>query len=230
MHKPHRTGQGWRAATRHHHQKKQHHQTAWPQAQSSPRCPEASQSRGRVSVGRLEPMPAARGLVPSVPAGVCAASSSLRSSLSSSAAQEPSLSGLACQSGTSPGCGPPGFMALISRQPDLDTAGSGSPVPMESATQEAAKPFLCAGRKGALLACPGGQRESRGSGLWESKRTNEAKQNKKPPEESRGSQKGGEGGRPAIPRIICRCSKSVSPTTTALHPLTVTAEHKRGFH
>jgi len=93
-------------------------------------------------------------------AGVCAASRSLGSSLSSSAVQEPSLSGLACQAGTSPGCSPPGFMALISRQPDLDTASSGSPVPMESATQEAAKPFLCARRKGALLACPGRQRES----------------------------------------------------------------------
>lgn len=112
-------------------------------------------------------------------AGVCATSSSLGSSLSSSAVQEPSLSGLACQAGTSPGCGPPGFMALISRQPDLDTAGFSSPVPMESATQEAAKPFLCAGRKGALLACPGGQRESRALGLWESKRTNEAQQQKK---------------------------------------------------
>lgn len=113
-------------------------------------------------------------------AGLHAASSSLGSSLSSSAVQEPSLSGLACQAGTSPGCGPPGFMALISRQPDLDTAGFGSPVPMESATQEAAKPFLCARRKGALLACPGGQRESRALGLWESKRTNEAQQKKKP--------------------------------------------------
>lgn len=70
-------------------------------------------------------------------------------------------------------------MALISRQPDLDTAGSGSLVPMESATQEAAKPFLCARRKGALLACPGGQRESRALGLWESKRTNEAQQQQK---------------------------------------------------
>lgn len=110
--------------------------------------------------------------------GVCATFSSLSSILSSSAVQEPSLNSLACQAGTSPGCGPPGFMALISRQPDLDTAGSGSPVPMESATQEAAKPFLCARRKGALLACPGGQRESRASGLWESKRTNEAQQKK----------------------------------------------------
>lgn len=132
--------------------------------------------------------------IPTAPlcsAGVCGASSSLGSSLSSSAAQEASLSGLACQAGTSP-CGPPGFMALISRQPDLDTAGSGSLVPMESATQEAAKPFLCARRKGALLACPGGQRESRALGLWESKRTNEAQQQqqkKKPrrkPELTRG--------------------------------------------
>lgn len=147
---------------------------------------------GQVSVGRGEPIATGSvGLSPLPPcvpptiqpslcsAGVRAASSSLGSSLSSSAVQEPSLSGLACQAGTSPGCGPPGFMALISRQPDLDTAGSGSPVPMESATQEAAKPFLCAGRKGALLACPGGQRESRASGLWESKRTNEAQQKKK---------------------------------------------------
>lgn len=142
-------------------------------------------------------------------AGVCATSSSLGSSLSSSAVQEPSLSGLACQAGTSPGCGPPGFMALISRQPDLDTAGSGSPVPMESATQEAAKPFLCARRKGALLACPGGQRESRALGLWESKRTNEAQQKKprRKPELIRGREKK----RAAIPRIICRCLKSVSP-------------------
>lgn len=112
--------------------------------------------------------------------GAFAASISLGSSLSSSAVQEPSLSSLACQAGTSPGCSPPGFMALISRQPDLDTAGSGSPVPMESATQEAAKPFLCARRKGALLACPGGQRESRASGPWESERTNGAQQQKKP--------------------------------------------------
>lgn len=178
MHEPRRTGQGWRGATRHQHQKTTTRQLG-PKLGAAQGALKFPQCRGRVSGGRLEPTPAARGLVPSVPAGVCAASSSLRSSLSSSAAQGPSLSGLACQSGTSPGCGPPGFMALISRQPDLDTAGSGSPVPMESATQEAAKPFLCAGRKGALLACPGGQRESRGSGLWESKRTNEAKQNKK---------------------------------------------------
>lgn len=122
-----------------------------------------------VGVTRVEPATSSSAgssplpLIPTAPlcsAGVCAASSSLGSSLSSSAVQEPSLSGLACQAGTSPGCGPPGFMALISRQPDLDTAGSGSLVPMESATQEAAKPFLCARRKGALLACPGGQRES----------------------------------------------------------------------
>lgn len=107
------------------------------------------------------------------------------------------------------GLWPPSFMALISRQPDLDTAGSGSPVPMESATQEAAKPFLCARRKGALLACPGGQRESRASGLWESKRTNEAQQKKsrRKPELTRGREKK----RAAIPRIICRCSKSISP-------------------
>lgn len=139
-------------------------------------------------MGRAEPItssssgssPVPRVLTtPLCSAGVCAASSSLGSSLSSSAVQEPSLSGLACQAGTSPGCGPPGFMALISRQPDLDTAGSGSLVPMESATQEAAKPFLCARRKGALLACPGGQRESRALGLWESKRTNEAQQQQK---------------------------------------------------
>lgn len=165
-------------------------------------------------------------------AGVRAASGSLGSSLSSSAVQEPSLSGLACQAGTLPGCGPPGFMALISRQPDLDTAGSGSPVPMESATQEAAKPFLCAGRKGALLACPGGQRESRASGLWESKRTNEAQQQqKKNLEESRSSQEGG-GKRKKeqpFPGSSVGAQRAFPPTATR-HPLAVTAEHKRGFH
>lgn len=160
------------------------------QVQGSPGCPKASQrqqpgQRGKsrasshqqrgfiLSASTCPPQPSLRS------AGVCATSSSLGSSLSSSAVQEPSLSGLACQAGTSPGCGPPGFMALISRQPDLDTAGFGSRVPMESATQEAAKPFLCAGRKGALLACPGGQRESRALGPWESKRTNEAQQQQK---------------------------------------------------
>lgn len=168
-------------------------------AQGAPKLPRDS---SQVSVGRLEPVATSSAgsslLPPRVPpqpslrsAGVCATSSSLGSSLSSSAVQEPSLSGLACQAGTSLGCGPPGFMALISRQPDLDTAGFGSRVPMESATQEAAKPFLCAGRKGALLACPGGQRESRALGPWESKRTNEAQQQKKTLKERQSSQEGG---------------------------------------
>lgn len=81
-------------------------------------------------------------------AGVCAAYSSLGSSLSSSAVQEPSLSGLACQAGTSPGCGPPGFMALISRQPDLDTASSGSPFPWKVPHKRLRSLFSAPGEKG----------------------------------------------------------------------------------
>lgn len=173
------------------------------------------------SAGSTEPTTAAR----DAPAGAGGAAGS-HSPSSSSATQGPSLSAR-LSGGHLTGCSPPGFVALISRQPDLNTAGSGSPVPMESATQEAAKPFLCAGRKGALLACPGGQRESRGAGLWESKRTNGAKQSKKKKTKNQKKAgahwRGGRGARrAAIPRINCRCSKSVrSPPIppTALHPL-----------